>query len=238
MQVISDSIPLIQKKIVDMIGDVFDQNQGDPILLFYSGGSSLHLLPLLYERIKELDLSAVIFAPVDERKSFENSNARAFSEMSVYRRFKERGVTFVDCGDLDRDLETVARDYNEQIELMIEDIREHDGMIISLLGMGEDGHTAGIFPYPESTEYFLTTFVETDALVVGYDVGDKNPYKERVTLTVPALKQADFNFVYVVGQSKESALKKVLVDGELAEVPARLWRSLHQSIVFTDCSIE
>ena len=88
------------------------------------------------------------------------------------------------------------------------------------LGMGEDGHTASLFPgSPE--------LLETEALVAHVRNAPKPP-PERLTLTLPVINAARAVLVMVQGASKKDALARVLrrdpalpaslvapVDGEL-----------------------
>lgn len=70
-----------------------------------------------------------------------------------------------------------------------------------LLGMGEDGHTASLFPG-------VQVLNETDKWVVGYFVD--NTRKERVTLTFPVLNAARMVMALVEGEKKAVRVKEVL----------------------------
>lgn len=70
-----------------------------------------------------------------------------------------------------------------------------------LLGMGDDGHTASLFPG-------VQVLNETDKWVVGYFVD--NARKERVTLTLPVLNAARMVMALVEGDKKAERVKEVL----------------------------
>ncbi len=70
-----------------------------------------------------------------------------------------------------------------------------------LLGMGDDGHTASLFPG-------MQTLNETDKWVVGYFVDDAR--KERITLTFPVLNAARMVMTLVEGEKKAARVKAVL----------------------------
>ncbi|TVQ56352.1 MAG: 6-phosphogluconolactonase [Spirulina sp. DLM2.Bin59] len=83
---------------------------------------------------------------------------------------------------------------------------------IILLGMGDDGHTASLFPH-------------TAALGVGdrlITVGNKDG-QPRLTFTVPLLNQAKLILFLVAGASKQTALNAVFAPtGDPQQYPSRL----------------
>jgi len=70
-----------------------------------------------------------------------------------------------------------------------------------LLGLGEDGHTASLFPNTQVLE-------ERERWVAGLYVAEQNLY--RVTLTVPVINQAAVVIFLVSGASKAQILHAVL----------------------------
>jgi len=85
-----------------------------------------------------------------------------------------------------------------------------------LLGMGEDGHTASLFPDSHALNIKDRNFVlvETDA----------EP-RHRVTMTPKAIECAEYILVIVSGKEKATALKQVFEsEGYIKKTPARLMR--------------
>ncbi|MGH7768152.1 MAG: 6-phosphogluconolactonase [Candidatus Binatia bacterium] len=74
-----------------------------------------------------------------------------------------------------------------------------------LLGLGDDGHTASLFPGNPALE-------ETGRLVVATYVDKLKTY--RITLTLPVLNRAANIFFLVAGESKAAALRAVLQRSE------------------------
>lgn len=70
-----------------------------------------------------------------------------------------------------------------------------------LLGMGEDGHTASLFPQTEGLS-------EEKQMAVANFVPQKNTW--RMTLTYPAINSARHIAIYVIGDSKKHTLNEVL----------------------------
>lgn len=81
-----------------------------------------------------------------------------------------------------------------------------------LLGMGDDGHTASLFPYTPALE------VQDSLVTVGTKEG-----QPRLTLTLPVINNAKQIVFLVEGSNKARTLAKVLaVEGDDRQYPARL----------------
>jgi 6-phosphogluconolactonase len=83
---------------------------------------------------------------------------------------------------------------------------------VALLGLGEDGHTASLFPGDPSLEI-------TDELVV--PVVAVKPPPNRITLTLPVLRASRDVIVLANGASKKDAVTRVLAGPDPA-IPASL----------------
>ncbi|MGF1498814.1 MAG: 6-phosphogluconolactonase [Elainellaceae cyanobacterium] len=97
---------------------------------------------------------------------------------------------------------------------------------IVLLGMGDDGHTASLFPH-------------TDALQVSdrpVTVGNKNG-EPRLTLTLPCINQAHCVLFVVAGANKQNALAQIFAESaddqmypsRLIQPQGQLWWLLDQA---------
>ena len=85
-----------------------------------------------------------------------------------------------------------------------------------LLGMGEDGHTASLFPGSTALDEATRRFVVTQVAV--------EP-RLRITITPPAIAAARTIVVLASGANKAVALRRVFSqDGDIHETPARLVR--------------
>jgi 6-phosphogluconolactonase len=72
-----------------------------------------------------------------------------------------------------------------------------------LLGLGEDGHTASLFPGSPALD-------ERECWVTSVEEAGQEPYVSRVTLTLPALESAREVLFLVSGAAKRSAMARVL----------------------------
>jgi len=85
-----------------------------------------------------------------------------------------------------------------------------------LLGLGDNGHTASLFPHSSALH-------EVTRLAVATQVEAKNPW--RVTLTWPVINHADKIFFLIQDTSKADVLKEVLLGPYRPELlPAQLIR--------------
>lgn len=83
---------------------------------------------------------------------------------------------------------------------------------IVLLGMGDDGHTASLFPHTEALEV-------SDRLVT---VGNKDG-QPRLTFTAPLINNARYVVFIVAGANKQAALAEVFApEADAMTYPARL----------------
>lgn len=101
-----------------------------------------------------------------------------------------------------------------------------------ILGMGEDGHTASLFP-GEAESLLNDTAVYRAVTAV-------KPPPRRITLGYSTLRAAHHLIVLVPGAGKESVLRAVVdqVSGENPQLPlARVLHSHKNAVIFTDVEV-
>lgn len=111
------------------------------------------------------------------------------------------------------DPQVAAADYEEQIRKLFQlspgGLPRFD---LILLGLGEDGHTASLFPESE-------TLKDTQHIVVATYVDKLNAH--RVTLTLPVINRAAEVIFLVAGPDKTSVVKRIVSDPPQApDLPA------------------
>lgn len=95
-----------------------------------------------------------------------------------------------------------AEDAAEAAEIAVEELFPAD---VVLLGMGEDGHIASLFPGSPVLEDGLDPF--GGSLVIAVPAGEPAPTMERISLTLYALRQAFLTLVLVRGEAKRRILE-------------------------------
>jgi 6-phosphogluconolactonase len=118
--------------------------------------------------------------------------------------------------------DVAARDYEQTLRKHF--VGEWPRFDLVLLGIGDDGHTASLFPgslaLAERTRWVVTARAPVEPHV-------------RLTLTLPALARAAAVYVLVVGASKAEALRRVLVGaGDWIKYPASGIRLGAESVVW------
>ncbi|MCF8506109.1 MAG: 6-phosphogluconolactonase [Caulobacter sp.] len=95
-----------------------------------------------------------------------------------------------------------ADDAAEAAEMALEDLFPAD---VILLGMGEDGHIASLFPGSPALEEGLDPF--GGSLVIAVPAGEPAPATERISLTLYALKQSFLTVVLIRGEAKRRIIE-------------------------------
>jgi 6-phosphogluconolactonase len=123
------------------------------------------------------------------------------------------------------DLQAAARDYEKAIRASLE--QDGDGIPsfdVVVLGVGDDGHTASLFPGE-------TTVDVHDRLVVA--VPAKGTREARLTITATMLEHARNVFILAVGAAKRPALERVWsAQGDLHATPARVVRGCRGAVTW------
>lgn len=112
----------------------------------------------------------------------------------------------------ERGAERAAEDYEQYLRAFFGD-EDFPALDLVILGVGEDGHTASLFPGSPQV-------MEHNRLAAPVFPG--NQKKGRVTLTLPVLNHAKQVLFLVSGLSKQKIIRSILQDGNPDELPAGL----------------
>lgn len=92
-----------------------------------------------------------------------------------------------------------------------------DVLTVTVLGMGEDGHTASFFPGADTLDKALDTEQHSDCCAV---VPKTAPHP-RMTLTLPRILRSAWIVLHLTGDGKKPVLEAALGDGPVTELPVR-----------------
>ncbi len=125
------------------------------------------------------------------------------------------------------DLAAAAAEYDAALR---ESVKNKLGGLPALdlvvLGIGDDGHTASLFPGEK-------TLHVTDRLVTNVGASADGKREPRLTLTTPVLENARATVILVLGAAKHAALERVWsTSGDVDETPARIIRGFRGSITW------
>lgn len=213
--------------------DVLGQNPNDPFFVALSGGRSADALFSELARQKNANLlTRVDFFWADERcvlPADRQSNYFSAEELL----FRPLGISETRIHRLQGELspEVAVEKANEEVKNVIP-MNESDLPVFDLvlLGLGEDGHIASLFPNAS-----LDIIHCRDAYM--HVENSPKPPAKRISLSYAAIAAAKRVWVLAVGAAKEPALRQSLDPS--AKTPLALLLELHQGTkIFTDFDLK
>lgn len=96
----------------------------------------------------------------------------------------------------EKEMEKGAKAYEEELKKVLGD----EGLDLIFLGMGDDGHTASLFPNTAALQ-------EKESLVVANFVEEKKTY--RMTMTFPFINRCKNIVFFVLGKNKETMIDRL-----------------------------
>ena len=186
-------------------------NLRDYATLAVSGGSTPKPLFEVLSHCN-IDWGRVRITQVDERwvpEEHADSNARLIREHLLQNRasaaeFVSMRIDIEDAFAAESAVEEKLADFREAID-------------VTILGMGEDGHTASFFPAAEQLDAALDT--ESDALCLA-PRPPAAPH-DRMTLSLAAVLRSRQLYLHITGERKFAVLERALAGSDRRELPIR-----------------
>jgi len=225
------------KKLARAVSVFLRQNKEKAVLLLVSGGSVLKTLDFIDQSALGENLTISL---LDERfsRDIEIRNFFQLTKTSFYHQAQRRGSKFIP--PLTAEMGTLvvaAKKWEQKLRRWLS--ARPDRIIITIMGMGTDGHTAGIMPFPENPQKFTNFFENKNKWIIGYNAGDKNQYPRRLTVSITFLQNIiDRAFVYVTGENKKNILEIVLKSDRVFEYPASITKKMKRVELFTDLELD
>src|SRR5690606_12367149 len=88
---------------------------------------------------------------------------------------------------------------------------------VVVLGMGNDGHTASIFPRADRLDQAFD--LKTRAVVL--PIHAEGAGEKRLTLTLPLIAEAELLVLHIEGESKQKTLEQAIAGTDEMEMPVR-----------------
>lgn len=219
----------------DVAKEILYRNVDNKTLLLLSGGRTPKELYTFFAKEEQLQSGAV--GQIDERFGMpmhENSNQKMIGETGLLRYLQMRDIPFHPILK-GRDRNMTAEEYDS----VLRDLFSVYQRSIGLLGIGADGHTAGIPANSKIWKEFSLAQKEKTEYVLEYD--DHGAlYNERVTMSFLGLSMLDLLIVMVFGNDKKEALQQMMTKGGEDDTPARFYTRdniAKKTVIITDQTI-
>ena len=210
----------------ELVGQITRSVQDRSFSIALSGGSTPKLLfQALAERYRDsADWRKVSLFWVDERcvpPDDPESNYGMTRDTLLEKIVFPPGNIHRIRGEEDSDSEALR--YSEVIERSVVRKNERPFFDVVLLGLGEDGHTASIFP----GNAYLFSAGETCAVAV-------NPYsgQKRITITGRIINNAGMVIFLVSGKKKAEIVNKIICGAGKTEYPAGYVRPVDGKVIW------
>lgn len=204
--------------------------------LFLSGGRTPKELYEIVGNEKKLTAGAV--ALIDERygeKFHDNSNEKMIQDSGLLAYLESRNIQFYPILQDSMCREDSALQYDETVRYMF----SHFPKTAAILGVGLDGHTAGIAGNRNDFSNPIFNPEQKNRMVSDFN-DSTGMFKERITMTFLSLSQLDFMMVLVFGDDKKNALEDMFIPGDREEIPSRFFRESEiakKTLLITDQTV-
>lgn len=222
-------------KATKELNRLFKKAGREKILFLSSGGSALGLLSGIKKEYFKNNLTITV---LDERygRNKKISNFAGMAQLPFYKKAKSVGAAFIDTRPkTGESIEKMTIRFEKSLKNWVK--TNPKGVVVATLGVGHDGHTAGIFPVASGPEMFNNLFEGKQKWVAGYKADikkEKHPWRATATFTF-LRSVVDYAVVFVSGQEKKKAMRRLLSKkGGLWATPARIFWEMKNVVLVTD----
>lgn len=179
-----------------------------------------------WNRINAFHMDEYVGLSADAPQGFGN-----FLKEHIFGLVPFKSVNYIDC---------TATDVDAECERYTKLLTENPVDIVCM-GIGENGHIAFNDPHvADFNDPKLVKYVELDEMCRNQQVNDgcfakiDDVPKYAMTLTIPALVSAKYNFCIVPAPTKAQAVKRTVCDEISEECPASILRRKDNAILYCD----
>ena len=212
---------LTPRRGMEAAKELLYENCNHQTVLFLSGGNTPK--PLYETLAKEKILKIGAVSLIDERytpnSKFKIQNSK--TDFTNEKMIKETGLLdYIKQASKfypvleGKSQEETTKDFDEILRVLFNSFPKSVG----ILGIGEDGHIAGIAP----NRIGFTNPIFSDKISLAAYFNDRlGDFRQRITQTFLALSKLDLIIVLAIGTKKKQALELMFTNGPVEEVPAR-----------------
>ena len=176
------------------------------VLLLLAGGSAVAIYPLLLEQLNKLgNLQNLTVTVGDERwnlnPAHEQANWRQIQNSGFFGQIGKMGARIYRVLQ-GKSLAEEAQRFNDFLQQQL----ELKAKIISVQGIGGDGHTAGIFPADKAE---FKNIYQKQGWAIAHNLG-KNNYAERITISPKFMAKVNTFVLFAKGLDKLPIFKTLL----------------------------
>lgn len=196
-----------------------ERSAGKKVLWLTSGGSNIAVTVVIMAGLTLQESEGVTIGLIDERYvpvGHLDSNWQQLVNAGI----DTKSATVLQVLYEDLSLAATAERYDTCLEKAFSDA----DVILGLLGIGTDGHTAGILPGSSAAD-------KTDQYVCGY----QTKVYDRITITPHALVHFTAAYTLAFGEAKKSAIQELINKTvPIATQPAQILKNIKESYIFSD----
>ena len=193
-------------------------SEGKSVLWLVSGGSNIKASVQIIDSIS-MDLRTNLSVMLADERYGPLGHTDSNWEQLLQAGFSTDNVRIQPILESGLSFEDTIQKYNSLAE---HELNNHD-LVIAQLGIGSDGHIAGILPNSPA--------ITNDQYATGYEALD---YK-RLTLTFRSLKLISQAYVFAFGYTKKDTLLKLRdTDAKLNDQPCQILKQLKKACLYND----
>lgn len=184
--------------------------KGQASLVVSGGQTPIGLFSILSQQT--LDWNKVAITLADER--WVDVTSEQSNENLIRRYLLTKSAARAKFISLKNDYPTADQGEKQTTEALSSILRPFD---VVLLGMGEDGHTASLFP--KSRELYTALDMHSKRLCIA--ITSLDSFYSRITMTLPTLLHSKYIYLHFVGEKKYKTYKKAQQEADVNEMPVR-----------------